>query len=166
MCFLDIWFYKERSISLARCMSPAIVNVFVTVVSPPFSHAELAFQDGLAVSVLMRHNVECRKRTFDPSYYTCLRLKVSQEVAVCAKHEALSRVGEPFSSTVYCSRLVWEILVNSKAVYAEETQGCLVNRNVTPSELYRRLLAAGAEEIVWLDVARPLLVDFKCEYIF
>lgn len=164
MCFLDIWFYRDKSISLAKCMSPAIINVFVTVFSPPFSHAELAFHDGLAVSVLMNHKVECRKRTFDPAFYTCLRLKVSQEVAVCAKHEALSRVGEAFSATVYCSRLVWEILVKSRAVLPEEANGCLVDRMITPSELYRRLLAAGAEETGWFDLARPLLIDFKCEY--
>lgn len=34
----------------------------------------------------------------------------------------------------------------SKAVAPEEANGCLVDRVVTPSELYRRLLAAGAEE--------------------
>jgi hypothetical protein len=169
MGFLNIWFYKQKTVTWEQIYRGAIANVIVSKVCPPYCHVELAFDDGSTVTVLKNNQVSFRTRKFDPLCYSCLRLTVSPEVAVHAKHEAMSRIGEEFalfSRGVYCSKLVWEILVKSKAVHSHETQGWLTNSFISPSELHRRLLAVGAKEVDWFDIPRPLVIEFKSEYLF
>jgi hypothetical protein len=89
------------------------------------------------------------------------------ESRVHAKHEAMSRIGEKFgvfSDGVYCSKLVWEILLKSKAVSSSETQRGF-DDFISPSELYRRLLAIGAKEVDWFDIPRPQMIEFTHEYL-
>jgi hypothetical protein len=168
MCFLNIWFYQQKTVTWSQMCRGAIVNVIVSKTCPPYCHVELAFEDGTAVTVLKNGQVFFRKRKFDPGSYKCLRLTVSPEVAVHAKHEAMSRIGEEFalfSRGVYCSKLVWEILVKSKAVHSHETQGWLTNSFISPSELHRRLLAVGAKEVDWFDIPRHQMIEFTHEYL-
>jgi hypothetical protein len=167
MCFLNIWFYQQKTVTWSQMCRGAIVNVIVSKTCPPYCHVELAFDDGTTVTVLKNSQVSFRKRKFDPLCYNCLRLTVSPEVAVHAKHEAMSRIGEKFgvfSDGVYCSKLVWEILLKSKAVSSSETQGG-VDDFISPSELYRRLLAIGAKEVDWFDIPRPHMIEFTHEYL-
>jgi hypothetical protein len=167
MCFLNIWFYQQKTVTWSQMCRGAIVNVIVSKTCPPYCHVELAFDDGTTVTVLKNSRVSFRKRKFDPLCYNCLRLTVSPEVAVHAKHEAMSRIGEKFgvfSDGVYCSKLVWEILLKSKAVSSSETQRGF-DDFISPSELYRRLLAIGAKEVDWFDIPRPQMIEFTHEYL-
>jgi hypothetical protein len=167
MSFLNIWFYQQKTVTWSQMCRGAIVNVIVSKTCPPYCHVELAFDDGTAVTVLKNGQVFFRKRRFDPLCYNCLRLTVSPEVAVHAKHEAMLRIGENFallSGGVYCSKLVWEILLKSNAVSPRETQGYFRDF-ISPSELYRRLLAIGAKNVDWFDIPRPHMIEFTTEYL-
>lgn len=140
--FLFVWFYKQQGRSVRDACSGAIVNVLVTQVDPPFCHVELAFEDGTAISVTKNQKVSMRRRTFDPQYYTCIRIPVSFEVSIYAKSEASARVGQPFGyvgkNTTFCSKLVCEILKTSMAVRDLGSPG-----STSPSALYRRLVSKG-----------------------
>ena len=87
--------------------------MLVTKLDPPFCHVELAFEDGMAVGVTKNDAVYMRRRTFDPVYYTCIKVSVSLQVADKAKLEAESRIGENFGvlrkDATFCSQLPgWE----------------------------------------------------------
>ena len=143
------------------------MNTIVSYISPPYCHVELAFDDGHAVTVLKNNTVSMRKREFNTLYYTCLKLHVTKEVAVHAKAEAMERIDEKFSlfpPCVYCSKLVWEILLESKAVPSSEKNAWNNSYFISPSELFLRLLSLNATEIDCFDCPTPLLLNFKCEF--
>ena len=81
-----------------------------------------------------------RRRTFDPVYYTCIKVFVSLQVADKAKLEAESRIGEKFGflrkDATFCSHLVGQILKNSKAIEDLE-----ISTLMSPSALYKRILS-------------------------
>lgn len=167
MCSLDIWFYQQKTVTWSQMCRGAIANVIVSKTCPPYCHVELAFDDGTTVTVLKKSQVSFRKRKFDPLCYNCLRLTVSPEVAVHAKSVAMNRIGEKFAvfnGGVYCSKLVWEILLESKAVPSRESQG-VSNGFISPSELYRRLVALGAKNMDWFDIPHPQMIEFTTEYL-
>ena len=86
-CLL-VWFYKQKKQDVRDVCSGAIINILVTKLDPPFCHVELAFEDGMAVGVTKNDAVYMRRRTFDPVYYTCIKVSVSLQVADKAKLEA------------------------------------------------------------------------------
>jgi len=140
--YLLVWFYRQNKKSVRDVCSGAIVNILVTHVDPPFCHVELAFEDGMAISVTKNQKVCMRRRSFDPLYYTCIKIPVSLEVSIYAKSEASARVGQPFgyvgTNTTFCSKLVCEILKTSMAVEG------LGSPNLTsPSGLYKLLILKG-----------------------
>jgi hypothetical protein len=111
--YLLVWFYKQKKQDVRDVCSGAIINILVTKLDPPFCHVELAFEDGMAVGVTKNDAVYMRRRTFDPVYYTCIKVSVSLQVANKAKLEAESRIGEKFGflrkDATFCSQLPgWE----------------------------------------------------------
>lgn len=139
---LLVWFYRQNKKSVRDVCSGAIVNILVTQVDPPFCHVELAFEDGMAISVTKNQKVCMRRRSFDPLYYTCVKIPVSLEVSIYAKSEASARVGQPFgyvgANTTFCSKLVCEILKTSMAV-----EGLGSPNLMSPSGLYKLLMLKG-----------------------
>lgn len=140
--YLLVWFYMQTKKNLREVCSGAIINIVVSKVDPPFCHVELAFDDGTAISVTKNNKVFMRARTFDPSYYTCVKIPVTLEVSIHAKSEAMSRVGQKFGfmteNSTFCSKLVAEILKVSMAV---SDLGNL--RFMSPSALYKILRLKG-----------------------
>lgn len=136
---LYVWFYTQTKNSPTDVCSGAIINILMTKIDPPFCHVELQFDDGMAISVTKNHKVCMRYRTFDPMYYTCVKIPVSLEVCIHAKSEANSYLNQSFgyigSQTTFCSKLVCAILKTSMAVDG------LGDPNFTsPSKLYRQLI--------------------------
>jgi hypothetical protein len=163
--YLLVWFYKQKKQDVRDVCSGAIINILVTKLDPPFCHVELAFEDGMAVGVTKNDAVYMRRRTFDPVYYTCIKVSVSLQVADKAKLEAESRIGEKFGflrkDATFCSHLVGQILKNSKAIEDLE-----ISTLMSPSALYKRILS----HTIALDSVRPRYgpmygppIGFKCE---
>ena len=142
--YLFVWFYSQTKKNLHDMCSGAIINIIVTKIDPPFCHVELAFEDGMAISVTKNNRVFMRRRTFDPLYYTCVRIPVSLEVSIHAKSEAISRIGQKFGfftdNSTFCSKLVADILKLSTAVNDLGTQ-----RFMSPSALYNILIKKGLQ---------------------
>jgi hypothetical protein len=140
--YLLVWFYRQNKKSMHDVCSGAIVNIVISQIDPPFCHVELAFEDGMAISVTKNHKVCMRQRSFDPLHYTCIKIPVSLEVSIYAKSEASARVGQPFgyvgNDTTFCSKLVCEILKTSMAV-----DGLGSPSLTSPSGLYKRLIVKG-----------------------
>jgi len=164
---LSVWFFSQKRVTWTQLRNGAFVNSIVSYASPPYCHVELAFEDGTAVTVLKGNSVSIRRREFNPLHYTCLKLNVTQEVAVHAKAEALERIDEKFSllpPCVYCSKLVWEILLKSKAVPPSEMAIWNNSWFISPSELFVRLLALNAKEMDCFDLPHPFVMEFRREY--
>lgn len=159
---LLVWFYKQTKNSLSDICSGAIVNILVTNIDPPFCHVELQFDDGMAISVTKNHKVSMRKRSFDPMYYTCIKIPVSLEVCIHAKSEANAYINQPFgyigNNTTFCSKLVCKILKSSMAVKG------LGDPNFTsPSTLYKQLVSKTTQDILSKPEYFP--IGFKSEMI-
>jgi hypothetical protein len=165
---LYVWFFCQKQVTWRQLRDGAVVNCLLSYASPPYCHVELAFEDGKAVTVLKNNHVALRRREFNRLHYNCLKLNVTREVEVHAKSEAMRWINEKFSifpPCVYCSKLVWEILLNSRAVPSSEKTAWNNAWYITPSELFRRLLSLNAKELDCFDMPCALVIDFKSEFV-
>jgi hypothetical protein len=124
----------------------------VAFADPPYCHCELQFQDSDACSIYMGSPVVMKKRTFDDSHYTAVRLVVTETQSHRAKALCSQKVarGVRFSSMqmlvcvstwhasdnpdfTFCSKLVADVLVHADVL--PSTTNC----HITPSALYRLL---------------------------
>lgn len=69
-CILRVWFYTPSS-------GDPWINKLVVRYDPPFSHTELQFHDGQALTMYMGSRVRMKTRTFNPESYTCVHVPVS-----------------------------------------------------------------------------------------
>lgn len=141
-----VWFYSPLQEKLS---TGSIINKFVATVDGPYCHTELQFPNGDACSITMNGSVRLWNRTFDPCFYTGLRIQSTADKIYQAQKLAEEFTNKPtlFSFLAshtarthhtYCSKLVRDILTDSdilaKSFYSPTSTW------YTPSGLYRHLL--------------------------
>jgi hypothetical protein len=72
MSLIHVYFYAPNE-------SDHVLNHIVTRYSPPFSHCDVQFQDGMASSVYQGERVYWKKRGFKKPGYSRITLSVSKE---------------------------------------------------------------------------------------
>lgn len=128
------------------------VNAWVARLDGPFCHVEMQFPNGLACSIVMDSTVRLIQRTFDPCFYTGVRIKTSkdrvQAALKLAREVTQAKVGFGFyesttpaplspASRTYCSKLMRDILRQSEIMPNHFSATLTL---LTPSALYRNLL--------------------------
>jgi len=103
MVKLRVWFYDPSK------DSDSLFNKLVSKLDGPYCHCELQFPDNASCSIYMGTNVTLKKRTFDPTNYTCVVVmcsKKEQEAAqlVAAQHQ---QRGTQFSAFTMSYSMLW-----------------------------------------------------------
>jgi len=171
MVKLRVWFYDPTK------DSDGLFNKLVSKLDGPFCHCELQFPDDASCSIYMGTNVTLKKRTFDPTNYTCVAVlcsKKEQEAAqlVAAQHQ---QRGTPFSAfamsysmlwmpmplasdTTFCSKLVADLLKTANVLPQS-----FVSEKITPSALHRILTApsSAAPRLLHAGAARSTPIGFR-----
>jgi len=135
-----VWFYSPAK---DRVTGLNVVNKIVASLDPPFCHVELQFPNGEACSIVMNGRVSMRERSFDPEFYTGVRVEapapaVGRALALARGHVKLETAFGVTGARTFCSKLVADLLRESGMVPEEELRGMYLN---SPSALHRRLTA-------------------------
>ena len=139
MSELKLFFYTPKNETCS-------VNAWVARFDGPFCHVEMQFPNGLACSIVMDSTVRLIQRSFDPKFYTGVKIKTSkdrvQAALKLAREMTDARVQFGFyenstASRTYCSKLMRDILSQSGIMPEHFSASKLV---LTPSALYRNLL--------------------------
>ena len=141
-----VWFYNP---AMEEVSLGSFVNKCVAALDGPFCHTELQFPDGNACSIVMHGCVRMWKRTFDPCFYTGLRVQTTEAKVKKAQEVAQTLIDAPtpfsfwatgnvHATHTYCSKLVRDILIDSEVYsptfYSQKSSW------FTPSGVYRHLL--------------------------
>eukprot|EP00961_Rhodomonas_salina_P137049 1843677-Rhodomonas_salina.2 len=147
---INVMFYKPPD-------TDPWLNRLVSWADPPYSHAELCFEDGTAASIFNGETVFLQKRSFANPNYSIVTLTVEQEsyaamLAFCTRSSkervGFDRLGMftsllPLqiawkrSDVTFCSRFVTEAL----QVGGVSAVAGLNSMHVTPSRLHAKLTA-------------------------
>ena len=145
MSELKLFFYTPKNETCS-------VNAWVARLDGPFCHVEMQFPNGLACSIVMDSTVRLIKRSFDPCFYTGVKIKTTQDRVQAALRLARemteakvqfgfyeSTTAPPLSpaSRTYCSKLMRYILSQSQIMPQHFSASSIP---LTPSALYRNLL--------------------------
>lgn len=145
MSELKLFFYTPKNETCS-------VNAWVARLDGPFCHVEMQFPNGLSCSIVMDSTVRLIPRSFDPCFYTGVKIKTSKDRVQTALKlarqmtEAKLRFGFYESSTAppladasrtYCSKLMRDILSQSEIMPEHFSATRIL---LTPSALYRNLL--------------------------
>jgi len=147
MVKLRVWFYDPTK------DSDGLFNKLVSRIDGPFCHCELQFPDDASCSIYMGTSVTLRKRSFDPTNYTCVAVMCSKKDQEAAQLQAAQhhQSGTQFSAfamsysmmwmpialstdTTFCSKLVADLLKTAKVLPQS-----FASEKATPSALHRAL---------------------------
>jgi len=170
MVKLRVWFYDPSK------DSNGLFNKLVSKLDGPFCHCELQFPDDASCSIYMGTRVTLKKRSFDPTNYTCVAVmcsKKEQEAAQLAAAQHQQR-GTPFSAlamsysmlwmlmaptsdTTFCSKLVADLLKTANVLPQS-----FVSERITPSALHCVLTAPGsAPRLLHAGAAQSTPIGFR-----
>lgn len=135
---VTVWFYDPKK---ERVTGMNVINQIVAGFDPPFCHTEMQFPGGEACSIVMQGTVSMRVRSFDPEFYTAIRLRtheaaVASALALARRHVELGTQFGFFQPRTYCSKLVADILCDSGIVSRNDVPA---GRFIGPSTLFHRL---------------------------
>ena len=151
-----------------------LINTLTQWYDGPYCHTELKFHNEQTVRIMKHRHVELVHRSFDPNFYTGLKIKTTREKARAAFQLAtdLSNKQVPFgittvkgleAKTTYCSKLVANVL--ERAGILQDTYETII---LSPSALYRKLITDPHVQVSCftpnLNTPCVSFLDFETEY--
>ena len=116
MPYLRLWFYDPGG------DTEGYLNHFVAKLDGPYCHCEVQFPDEVACTIYMGTSVVLKKRSFNPSAYTCVNVSCTMEQMRLARGfaEREFKAGTEFSTMAMSMALIPLLSISGKGTFCSK----------------------------------------------